>query len=333
MFDRISGLGGFASLALAFMVLLAPPALADETEAFQKALRAQNAKHLAAVYPEPTANAGTIIEGIYSEDGEKGPWLYKDGKFTISVEMKRTAPIDLSEFPVPVLTLSMAGKDMIAVRGSEAHADFAAFIFQIAELDTGNPHPEIVFSSFTGGAHCCSDTRVLTSSKDGKTWSEVEAGLFDGDLLKALDLDGDGRYELATRDNRFLYRFGCYACSSAPLQVLQLQKGKIVDVSADEAYRDAHEESLIRIVQLYNQGPEEPNGFLAGYVAQKIRLGEGKEAWDFMARYHNSKSEWGLSECSEPLNDKNECPGKTTTYTFPEGLKRFLVESGYPLPE
>lgn len=26
------------------------------------------------------------------------------------------------------------------------------------------------------------------------------------------------------------------------------------------------------------------NGFLAGYVAQKMRLGEGKEAWDLMLK-------------------------------------------------
>lgn len=335
MFDRKFLLGALHGLLLACAgsLVMAAAAKAGDAAAFQKALRAQNAAHLDAAFPESWSAGGSVVEGIYSDEGEKGPWEYRAGDLAIRVEMKRTAPIDLSSFPVPVLTLSLAGEEMISVTGSEAHADFAAFIFQLAELDTGNPHPEIVFSSFTGGAHCCSDTRVLTGGEDGRQWREIEAGLFDGDLLRASDVDGDGRYELVMRDNRFLYRFGCYACSAAPLRILQLQGGEMADVSAGEGFRDAHRDSLVRMIQLYNAGSEESNGFLAGYVAQKIRLGEGKEAWDFMTEYHDAESDWGLVECSEPLNDRNECPGKTTAYSFPDGLKRFLADAGYPVPE
>src|SRR5690606_10596261 len=133
----------------------------------------------------------------------------------------------------------------------QGQADFAAFVFQLVELDPDNKYPEIVFSSYTGGAHCCSDTLVLTSDETGAKWSTVEVGQFDGDLMTAVDLNGDARYELVTRDNRFLYRFGCYACSTAPLQILQLQGDRIADVSGDEAYREAHADSLIRMIQLY----------------------------------------------------------------------------------
>src|SRR5262245_38585526 len=37
---------------------------------------------------------------------------------------------------------------------------------QIAELDPSNSHPEVVVSFYTGGAHCCSDTSVVTSGPD-----------------------------------------------------------------------------------------------------------------------------------------------------------------------
>lgn len=311
----------------------AGPVIAADAPAFQKALKAQNANHLAEVLPSQSGSLGTIVEGFYSDKGAKGPWEYRVGDLAVSVEIERSAPIDLSQFPVPVLSVSVGGKMLHAVEGAQGAADFAAFLFQIVELDPDNKYPEIVFSNYTGGAHCCSDTVVLTGGKDGRTWRTVEMGQFDGDLISASDLDGDARYEFAVRDNRFLYRFGCYACSTAPLRILQLQGDRIADVSADKAYRDAHAISLARMVKLYSGGSEESNGFLAGYVGQKIRLGEGGEAWDFMMKHHDRKSDWGTVECSKPLNDKGECPGKTITHTFPEALKRFLVESGYPVPE
>ena len=74
-------------------------------------------------------------------------------------------------------------------------------------------------SFYTGGAHCCSDTSVVTS-QDGSSWKTIDVGEFDGGPLLATDLDGDGRYEFETRDNAFLYAFACYACSEAPLELL-----------------------------------------------------------------------------------------------------------------
>lgn len=335
MLNRTFGLRILALTALAAQVLLLPvqPAVADNAAAFQKTLRTQNAKHLERVIPPLAESGGIMIDASYSEDGQKGPWGLRVGDLEISVEMKRTAPIDLAQFPVPVVKVSLAGETVITAEGPQGQPEFAAFVVQVAEMDPDNPHPEIVFSSYTGGAHCCSDTRILTSSKAGGKWREVDAGLFDGGPVPARDIDGDGRYEIVTRDNRFLYRFGCYACSAAPLLMLQLVDGKLADVSDKKTYRDEHERSLVRMVQYYEGGSEEANGFLAGYVAQKIRLGEGKEAWDFMLKFHDTNTDWGLDECTVPLNDKNECPGKTIRHTFPEALKRFFVESGYPVPE
>src|SRR4030042_1307960 len=50
---------------------------------------------------------------------------------------------------------------------------------QIAEIDPGNSYPEVVVSFYTGGAHCCSDTSVVTSSTDGSTWKTVNIGQYD----------------------------------------------------------------------------------------------------------------------------------------------------------
>ena len=75
------------------------------------------------------------------------------------------------------------------------------------------------------------------------------------------------------------------------------------------------------------------NGFLAGYVGEKILLGEGKSAWEVMLAHYDHQSDWGLEVCDQPLNDDGECPGKTLRLTFPDALERMLKKNGYKIDE
>ena len=95
-------------------------------------------------------------------------------------------------------------------------------------------------SFFTGGAHCCSDTSVVSSTPDGSAWKTIDVGEFDGGPLLATDLVGDGRYEFETRDNAFLYAFACYACSTAPLELLTFENGEVKNVTAEERFKPVH---------------------------------------------------------------------------------------------
>ena len=94
------------------------------------------------------------------------------------------------------------------------------------------------------------------------------------DRCLASDLAGDGHPVFETRDNAFLYTFGCYACSTAPLKILTIEDGEVKTVSADPRFRPAHEAYLKGMIT--EVPDEEVNGFLAGYVGEKILLGEGK---------------------------------------------------------
>jgi hypothetical protein len=198
---------------------------------------------------------------------------------------------------------------------------------QIAEIDPANSTPEVVVSFFTGGAHCCSDTKLVTASKDGSSWKTVEVGQFDGGPLLATDLAGDGRPVFETRDNAFLYTFGCYACSTAPLKILAIEDGAVKTVSADPRFRPAHAAYLKSIIA--EVPDDEVNGFLAGYVGEKILLGEGKQAWALMLGYYDRASDWGLDACDQPLDAEGACPGTTERLTFPDALERMLNENGY----
>jgi len=221
-----------------------------------------------------------------------------------------------------------AGPRVVArLEGPSAGVSDPPVSIQIAELDPTNPYPEVVVSFFTGGAHCCSMTSVIASNADGSEWATVDVGEFDGGPMLAIDLDGDGTYEFETRDNNFLYAFACYACSEAPLQVLALKDGKIANVSTDPRFKKAHAAWLRNMI--VGVPEEEVNGFLAGYVAQKIRLGEGKQAWDLMLKYFDRNTDWGLEYCEQERDENGDCPGETIKSTFPQALERMLNKNGY----
>ena len=71
------------------------------------------------------------------------------------------------------------------------------------------------------------------------------------------------------------------------------------------------------------------NGFLAGYVGEKILLGEGKQGWDLMLAHYDRESDWGLEICDKQLDENGECPVETLRLTFPDALERMLKENGY----
>ena len=232
----------------------------------------------------------------------------------------------------PVVTVFAHGKEVAKLEGESIGFADPPISVQIAELDPGNPYPEVVVSFFTGGAHCCSATSVLTASPDGSKWTTVDLGEFDGGPLLATDLNSDGRYVFMTRDNAFLYAFACYACSEAPLKLIGIENGAVKDLTRDPVFKPAHEAWLKSMVENVSEDAD-ANGFLAGYVAEKILLGEGKQAFELMLAHYDHTSDWGLETCDKPLNDDGECPGATIRLTFPDALERMLNENGYKIEE
>ena len=106
-----------------------------------------------------------------------------------------------------------------------------------------------------------------------------------------------------------------------------MENGAVKNVTDDPRFKKAHKATLKFIIE---EVPDsEVNGFLAGYVGEKILLGEGKQAWDLMLAYYDKGSDWGLESCDKPLNENGECPGKTVKLTFPDALERMLKENGY----
>jgi hypothetical protein len=270
--------------------------------------------------PKIEAGGGEEASGTTPEEISQGPI-----KATLTYAKEESEEGDTAY--APVVTVFADGKEVAKLEGGASGFGDPPVSVQIAELDPGNPHPEIVVSFYTGGAHCCSDTSVIASNADGSSWSTLDVGEFDGGPMLAVDVDNDGNYEFEVRDNAFLYTFACYACSETPLQVLAIENGAVKDVSSEPRFRKAHEAWLKDMIG--NVPEDDVNGFLAGYVGEKSLLGESKEAWDLMLAHYDKASNWGFETCTQPLDDDGECPGQMVKLTFPEALERMLKESGY----
>jgi hypothetical protein len=190
--------------------------------------------------------------------------------------------------------------------------------------------PQALLSVFTGGAHCCVRTKIATRASSG-AWRILDAESKDGDVgFSFEDLDGDGESEMLSGDNRFLYAFGSYAGSTMPAKIDKIINGSIVDVTREPKYLRYHRQYLAALEDGTDRDSWRSNEFLAGWVAQKILLGEGAEAWATMLRNYDRRNDAGLTECTVPLQNDGQCPGgKELRHTFPVALRKFLDDGGY----
>ncbi len=185
----------------------------------------------------------------------------------------------------------------------------------------GDRTPEVIFSTYSGGAHCCTNTLVY--SWGGDRFRQAETGMLDGNGGRFEDLDQDGRLEFVTVDNAFLYAFSSYAGSYPPSLIYQLHNGKFEVVT--RRYPQHLRRTLQQMFQTIrtNRNDSEINGVLAGYVAQKILLGEYQQGWQFMLANYDRQATVGLTR----YNQNGQSIGQYAN--FPEALRYFLIRNGY----
>ena len=251
---------------------------------------------------------------------------------TVRIRLHYRAPDKAAGTPrAPMLDVYEDDRRVLRIEDEGNSFEWPTALAQIVEMDKANPYPEVVFATYSGGAHCCSTVRIATSSADGSCWYLVEAEPFDGEPRGAEDADGDGLFEIVHPDNRFLYRFSSYASSAAPARVVALEGRRLADVGFETRFKPLHRRWLTDLQPIVDAiaGEPEKNGYLAGYVALKNLLGEGPEAWQYMLANHDRRSDWDLSECTGGYDADNNCL-KTTTYKdYPTALHAFLKRTGY----
>ena len=250
-----------------------------------------------------------------------------DSGITVRVFQERRPNIDPDD-DVPVFQITVDGKMVLEHVGSASGMSVPGMSASIVEIDPTNDSKEVYLSNYTGGAHCCSE--VVVAEKTPSGWVAVEVGAFDGDGDFLQDLTGDGVAEIVTVDNRFLYTFDCYACSAAPLVIRTLRDGKVVDITTEPRLAKAHREWLKQLEE--GADPDErwkSPGFLAGWVAQSVRAGEGPQAFAAVVDKWDLKTDEGEEVCLTGGDVDSCAKGQLKVLKFPDRLKLFLDQNGY----
>jgi hypothetical protein len=144
----------------------------------------------------------------------------------------------------------------------------------------GDNNPEVITDMFTGGAHCCTYSLIYQYNLQQKQYVESRANW--GNLgYRLRDLDGDGKTEFYSANDRFAYAFTSYAGSAFPVMILRFEKGSMVDVTRQypkQIYSDAY-----RLWQTYKErstsAGDATRGVLAAYLADKYLLGQQEDGW------------------------------------------------------
>lgn len=230
----------------------------------------------------------------------------------------------------PVLSGYANGRLAFTARLEESSNEVPNAEVSVVRLDPTAAEPQIVFSSFWGGAHCCTVTKIAT--KVGSEWRVIQGKTIDGDGGYTFDdIDGDGAAELLSVDQSFLYTFAPYAGSWAPESISKIFGDRLVDVTTHPNFRTYMRQELYRIEYLASREPNlwRSNGFLAAWVATKSTVGEFDDAWSRMLPLYDRGTDWPLTECTV-AKVGGSCPdGKERTISFPVALRKHLEEEGY----
>jgi len=227
---------------------------------------------------------------------------------------------------VPVLTVRARGLAPFVVRGEPGFPDASAR-FAVGVFDPKADGPQVLFTTFSGGAHCCN--RLVLAERKGGAWSLVDLGIWDGDGLQTVpvDVDGDGVVDFVLVDNEFLYIFSSYAGSWPPPMILNVVDGKVSDVSAAPRFRRIFLRDMEKAKAQCAAGS---TGACAGYVADAARTGRFDAAWPFMLAHYDRSFAWTYPmRCLGRAVDGN-CKGRELKpKDFPQSLRWFLEDDGY----
>lgn len=182
--------------------------------------------------------------------------------------------------------------------------------------------PGVVFSSFSGGAHCCTAVALAHSSDDAvKT---VDLGTFDGFGVAPADLDEDGNVEFDLRDDRFLYAFSSYAESAPPVKIMALRDGEASDVTREDAFRPVVERRLTASMRACFE--QQTAGVCAGALGNAALLGYYPAALELMTLEEIDKQ---MEDYFLDCDDTTACKGKKRFKDFAEAAGWRLGNWGY----
>ena len=259
-------------------------------------------------------------------DGKAPVELTQSG---IKISVDRKGPDSDGDF-FPFAKGYKEGKELFTLSADKNPSEDPSATLYALWLDQASSAPQIVLTYYWHGAHCCTVTRIANLKPDGR-WAVTETEDLDGDGYDFEDINRDGSIQLISSDNSFLYAFDSYADSVAPLKIQSFKDGALHDVTKLPIYQHRLWQRLFSIERFHQEesSDTDSNGFLAGWVASKILVGQGDQAWQSMLKRYDHHPNMGPEVCltGAPLSN---CPAnKTAKVPFPVALRGFLLEHGY----
>jgi hypothetical protein len=154
----------------------------------------------------------------------------------------------------------------------------------VRDLD-GDGEPEVVYTAFTGGAHCCIVAAFFELASDSSHYLAVDRPFGDPGF-GVEDVNHDGRPEIVTGDDSFAYRFTSYAFSGLPLLVLHYAHGHFKGVTTHFKGRLRAESKLFwrGYKTLRAHRDDSSRGQIAAWAADQYRLGKRAHALAILRR-------------------------------------------------
>lgn len=180
---------------------------------------------------------------------------------------------------------------------------FGKIQFAAGVMDPSLPDPQLLVSTFSGGAHCCTSRTVVLQKKGRWKAFALPAGREMADLEFPKDINGDHVPDFVLTDDRFAYQFGCFACSWMPPRVFFFHDGVLVEGSASHKFDALYRQDMAAADA---ECRKKSNPACAGYAADAARLGKFAEGWQAVIRHYDPEDDWhypygGMFEESLPL--------------------------------
>jgi hypothetical protein len=254
-------------------------------------------------------------------------WTHEDYGKTFkgeqwTAELQNQENIDGTSTVYLKVSYNGQSSDVLKLEGAGAERSGFGYI-GVFPLDESGP--SLVFASYTGGAHCCTEAVVAQASGGGVR--QVSMGNFDGDGLRVSDLDRDSVFEIETVDQRFLYAFSGYAGSMPPPRILSLRNGEFADVTREARYQKYLRSELIKTLSGSESTNESTDGQIAGLLAAAANVRAYHQVLRAVApsMLERIPDEVGRT-CNPP-----DCKTKREFSTVAESIETRLAAWGYDI--
>jgi len=263
----------------------------------------------------------TMLSWVAQNETDRKRFLIGDYALTLSSRVKQSGE------RVPVLHVKAVSGEEITVHGQLGYPIPSAD-FGVGRFDPHNKSSQVIFTTYSGGEHCCTKITVL-ELMNGK-WTKINLGSWDGDPVAEFptDVDGDGVRDIVLRDDRFDYAFAPYSESFKPPRIFNIRRARAVDIGHSARYDALYEEDMNKAL---SGCMKHKNSACATFVADANRLGRGNWGWRRMLANYKRSTDWDFpTKCNVPVV-RDACPaGHSEQFReFPDALEWFLAENGY----